>query len=161
MVSYFPHASRSSRLPSILCSFVYAFILVGCCVSRCQSRAIQRQRCISFIYFFIVWIVTPKDGTVSPIRSNPSAPPLRHPSHRGRRLLVDCCFSLLNSGHLRPRPGPSLCFFMGLFLAPQTRELMAEKANLMQCACPWRIGTGGTKSWVRGRCCHGDRGEPV
>ena len=28
--------------------------LVGCCVSRCQSRAIHRQRCISYIYFFIV-----------------------------------------------------------------------------------------------------------
>ena len=54
MVSYFPHASRSSHLPSILRSFVDAFFLVGCCVSRCQSRAIQRQRCISYIYFFIV-----------------------------------------------------------------------------------------------------------
>ena len=54
MVSYFPHASRSSHLTSILPSVVDAFFLVGCCVSRCQSRAIHRQRCISYIYFFIV-----------------------------------------------------------------------------------------------------------
>jgi hypothetical protein len=26
--------------------------LVGCCVSHCQSAAVQRQQCISFFYFF-------------------------------------------------------------------------------------------------------------
>ena len=160
MVSYFPYASRSSHLTSMRPSVVDAFfwlVVVWAVVNRGPSTG----NGVFHIYFFHRLNSRPKDGTVSPIRSNPSAPPLRHPSHRGRRLLVDCCVSLLNSGNLRPRPGPSLCFLMGLFLAPQTRELMAERAKPTPCACPWWIGTSGTKSWVRGRFCHGDRGEPV
>ena len=34
--------------------------LVGCCVSRCWSAALQRQRCVSFFYFFAAWFATPK-----------------------------------------------------------------------------------------------------
>ena len=34
---------------------------------------------------------------------------------------------------------------------------MAERANLTLRACPGPIGSGRTKSWVSGWCCHGDR----
>jgi hypothetical protein len=46
-------------------------------------------------------------------------------------------------------------------LEPRTREVMAERANPLPRACPWWIGTGSTKIWVPGRCCHEDRGRLV
>ncbi len=91
---------------------------------------------------------------------NPCAHPIRHPSHRVRQLLVDCFF------FAKPRPpkvkAPSISlFFMGLSLAPQTREPVVERASPTPRAFPGMMGIGGTKSWVRGWCCHGDRAKPV
>ena len=96
-----------------------------------------------------------------PTRSNQRAPPLQHPSHRWRQLLVDCFFFSSNRGHLRSRSRPSLFFLMGLFLASQTREPMVERASPTPRACRWPIGIGRTKCWVHGRCCHGDRAKLV
>ena len=45
-----------------------------------------------------------------------------------------------------PRPSPSLCFLMGHFSEPQTREPMAERENPTPHACPYLIGIGGIKS---------------
>ena len=62
MVSYFPRASRSSHLPSILPSVEDAYfwlVVVWAVVNWGPSKGVC-------IFFFIVWIVTPKDGIVSP-----------------------------------------------------------------------------------------------
>jgi hypothetical protein len=50
---------------------------------------------------------------------------------------------------------------MGLSLAPQTREPVVERASPTPRAFPGMMGIGGTKSWVRGWCCHEDRAKPV
>ncbi len=98
-------------------------------------------------------------GQCPPTRSPAHAPPPKHIPYHFRRLSVDCWLQSSNGGHLRPRPCPSLYFLMGLFLAPQTREQMMASANPTPRAFPGLIGSGSTTSWVRGSCCHGDRGQ--
>jgi hypothetical protein len=98
-------------------------------------------------------------GQCPPTRSPTDAPPPKHISYHFRRLSVDCWLQSSNGGHLRPRPRPSLYYLMGLFSAPQTREQTMASANPAPRAFPGPIGSGGTMSWVRGGCCHGDRGQ--
>ncbi len=99
-------------------------------------------------------------GRCPPTRSPAHAPLPKHiPYHHFCHLLVDCWLQSSNGGHLRPRPRPSFYFLMGLFSATQTREQTMASANPTSCAFPRLIGRGGTTSWVRGGCCHGDRGQ--
>ena len=55
-----------------------------------------------------------------PTCSTPAAPPLQPLSYRGGCLLADCCVSLSNGGCLRPRPHPSLSFFVLSFSPRKT-----------------------------------------
>jgi len=96
-----------------------------------------------------------------PTRSKPHAPPLRHPFHRGRNLLVDCCILSLNSGHLRPRPRPSLCFLMDLFLETQTGKPAIAPPNPTTGALRGTIGIGGAIGWGHRCTTHGDRGAKL
>jgi len=127
MVSCFPHASRSSHLPSILPSvvdpcfwLVVAFrISIGGCI---------RPRRI-FVFIFVRRSVhRPKRWySVTPTRS---VHPNIHPTViTDFRLSVGCCVVCSNGGHLRPRPRPSLCFFRGCVLAPQTKEPTMARAQ--------------------------------
>jgi hypothetical protein len=91
--------------------------LVGCCVSRCRSAAVQRQRCILYIFFHRLNSSPQTIGRRHPIHSNPHAPPLQHLSYRGRQLF-DCCIFQLNGGHLRPRHHFPSIFFIFLLAEP-------------------------------------------
>ena len=83
-------------------------------------------------------------GRRPPTWSNPVAPPLQRPLYRGRRQSVDCYFLPFNGDHLRPRPAFLSIFFMGLALAPQTREPTAAPPSPMMSALRNPIGSGGT-----------------
>ncbi len=58
--------------------------------------------------------------------------------------LIVVCF---NSGHLRPEPGASLCFLMGLFSVPQTKEPTVARAIPTPRNLHGPIGSIGTKIW--------------
>ncbi len=66
MVLHFPPCLLTGAHPlhtPLHCGRLFS---VGCCVSHCQSAAVQRQRCILYSIFFIAWVVAPNNGTVSP-----------------------------------------------------------------------------------------------
>ncbi len=133
--------------------------LVGCCVSHCQLAAVQRQRCILYIIFFIAWVVAPNDGMVSPHalscpRASTQTYPLPLPLPIGWLLVT-----VIERRPPKAKAPPISLFLMGLFLAPQTREQTMASANPTPCAFPGPIGSGGTTTWVRGGNCHGDRGQ--
>ncbi len=98
-------------------------------------------------------------GRRHPTRYNSHAPPLQHPSERGRQLLVDCCLSSLNGGHLRLEPGVSLYFLMCLHLAPQTGEPAIAPPNSTTGALRGTIGSRGAIGWGHRYSVHGERGQ--
>ncbi len=86
-------------------------------------------------------------GHRHPTRYNSHAPPLQHPSERGHQLLVDCCLSSLNGGHLRPEPSISLYFLVCLHLAPQTGKPAIVPPNPTTGALRGTIGSHGAIGW--------------
>ncbi len=98
-------------------------------------------------------------GCPHPTRYNSHVPPLQHPSERGRQLLVDCCLSSSNGGHLRPEPGVSLYFLMCLHFAPQTGKPAIEPPNPTTGALRGTIGSCGAIGWGHGYTAHGERGQ--
>jgi hypothetical protein len=98
-------------------------------------------------------------GCHHPTRYNFHAPPLQHPSERGRQLLVDCCLSSSNGGHLRPEPDVSLYFLMSLHLAPQTGKPAIAPPNLTTGALRGTIGSRGTLGWGHRYSAHRERGQ--
>jgi hypothetical protein len=113
-----------------------------------------------FVFMFVQRSVhRPKQWYgVTPTRSVQVARPPEYHPHRDRGLSVGCCFVCSNSGHLRPRPRPSLCFLRGCVSAPQTKEPTIARAQPTPRALYGLIGSRGAKIWVHGRCCHGERG---
>ncbi len=119
-----------------------------------------RPPCFSFLLFFASIHLTPQTmGRCPPTHSALAGPPLMHPIYRSHQPLISCCVFLLNSGHLRPWPQPSLYFSIGLVLAPQSTEPAMARAHQTPSACYRPIGSGSAKIWGHGGCCHGDR-EP-
>ncbi len=98
-------------------------------------------------------------GRRHPTRYNSHAPPLQHPSKRGRQLLVDCCLSSLNGSHLRPESGVSLYFLMCLHLAPQTGEAAIAPPNPTTGAMRGTIGSRGAIGWGHQYSAHRERGQ--
>ncbi len=96
-------------------------------------------------------------GHRHPTRYNSHAPPLQHPSECGRQLLVYCCLSSSNGGHLRPEPGVSLYFLKCLHLAPQTGEPAIAPPNPTIGALRGTIGSRGTIGWGHRYSVHGER----
>ncbi len=66
--------------------------------------------------------------------------------HRSQ-LLVDCYVFQWKGGHLRPDPGASLYFMLGLFLSPWTGEPSAAPPNLTGRALRGPIESSITMSW--------------
>ncbi len=98
-------------------------------------------------------------GRRHPTRYNSHSPPLQHPSERGRQLLVDCCLSSSNGGHLRPEPGVSLYFLVRLHLAPQTGKPAIVPPNPITGALRGTIGSRGAIGWGHRYTAHGERGQ--
>ncbi len=98
-------------------------------------------------------------GCRHPTCYNSHTPPLRHPSKRGRQLLVDCCLSSSNGGHLRPEPGVSLYFLMCLHLVPQTGKPAIVLPNPTTGALRGTIGSCGAIGWGHRYSAHGERGQ--
>ena len=158
MVTCFPHASRSSRLPSVVPSVTAAcFWLVV--VLKIMRLGRRKPRCI-FHNLFLVFLL--------PLQMIAKRSP--HTFHHGRTpspisspqqtptfgwLL---CFPNPNGSHLRPRPRPPHCFLMGCISAPKTREPTAAPPNPKARALHGSIGSGGTMSWWRHSSTHGGRG---
>ncbi len=138
-------------------SFPFIFSWLLCVGSPIGSQL--RPPCILSLLFFVLLHLTPQTMGSCPLtHSVPAAPPLIHPIYRGCQPLVGCCMLLLlNGGHLRPRPQPSLYFSMGLVLAPQSMEPAMARAHRAPCACYRPIGSRSAKIWVHGGCCHGER----
>ena len=131
MVSRFPHASCSSHLPSILPSVPAAcfLFLVGCCFSNIHQWPYKAKT-----YFCIYICLTLSSPPQTMVRRHPthSAQVMRppgYPPHRDHGLLVGYCVVCSNSGHLRPRPRPFLCFSRGCVSAPQTKEPTMARAQ--------------------------------
>jgi hypothetical protein len=72
-----------------------------------------------------------------PARSTPAAPPLQHPTCRGRQLSVDLCVLLFIGGHLRPTPLPWLYFWCVEFIDPNKGTSSGESNpdNARMCVC--------------------------
>ncbi len=71
------------------------------------------------LYFFIVPIVSPNDGTMSPPMLHPGRASSINTPHCERRLSAGCCVFPWSFGHLRPNHH-SLSFFCCVFiLSPQ------------------------------------------
>jgi hypothetical protein len=98
-------------------------------------------------------------GRHHPTRYNSYVPPLQHPSERSCQLLVDCCLSSSNGGHLRQEPGAFLYFFMCLHLAPQTGEPAIAPPNPTTGALRWTIGSRGAIGWGHQYTTHRERGQ--
>jgi hypothetical protein len=96
-------------------------------------------------------------GRRHPTCYNSHAPPLQHPSERGRQLLVDCYLSLSNCGQLRP--GVSLYFLMCLHLAPQTGKPAIAPPNPTTGALRGTIGSRGAIGWGHRYSAHGEKGQ--
>jgi hypothetical protein len=64
-----------------------------------------------------------------PTRFVPVATLLQCPLHCCHLFSVGCCVPLLNGGHLRPRPHPSLYFLMCFVCTPQTSDPTPASAN--------------------------------
>ena len=95
--------------PSYVTPALFCLVVVCVIIDLRPSKA--TESCILFI--FVSFQSLPDTMRQRPpTRSYPHAPPLQHPSHRGRQLLVDCCVSLSNGSHLRPNPHLSLYFLM-------------------------------------------------
>ena len=114
--------------------------LVGCCLSRCRSVAVQRQQCILYIFFHRLNLSPQTIGCCHPTHSNPHTPPLQHLSYRGRQQLFDCCIFQLNGGHLRPRHHFPSIFLMHLNFASQTGEPAIAPPNPITGALRWARG---------------------
>jgi hypothetical protein len=54
------------------------------------------------LYFFVIPIVTPNDGTMSPPTLHPGRASSINTPHRERQLLAGCCVFPWSLGHLRP-----------------------------------------------------------
>jgi hypothetical protein len=61
--------------------------------------------------------------------------------------------------HLRTRPGPSLCFSMGLLPAPQTGKPVIAQPKPTVGASRMTIGSRGAIGWAHHCSTHGDRGQ--
>jgi len=154
-----PALPRRSLLLSVLFSTASAYfwlVVVYKFTDRRPSKAT--------VYFFLLIFPSCKSlpqtmGRRPPIRSIPRAPPLQRPPHLCLRLLVGCCVSPLNGGHLRPMHHVPLYFLMWPHFAPELGEPAVASPNPTQRVCPGPIGSGGTKSRGCGGCCHGDRGQ--
>jgi hypothetical protein len=156
MASHFPHASRSSHLPSILLSVAAACFWLVVAFQISISGRIRPQ--YNFVFIFVQRSVhRPKQWCgITPTRSVKVARPPEYPPHRDHGLLVGCCMPSSNGGHLSPEPRPSLCFLMRLFSAPQTGKPVITPPNptmgalsgtyrkqqrhwlVAPTACPWR-----------------------
>ncbi len=88
MVSHFPPCLPTATHPLQTTLHRGCLFLVGCCVSRCRSAAVQRQRCISF-FIFCRLICHPQ--TI-----------IRHPPHTFRR---NCVSSMMIPSSLTPTFG--------------------------------------------------------
>ncbi len=126
--------------------------LVGCCVSRCRSAAVQRQRRVSFFYFFAAWFATPK--TI-----------IRHPPHTFR---PDPVSSIMIPSPLTPTFGwllhltskrqppkaetPSLSLFIdgSRFGAPSKGTSRGDRKPTTRCLL-----------WNHGESRHQDFGAPL
>jgi hypothetical protein len=98
-------------------------------------------------------------GHRHPTHYNSNAPPLQHPSERGRQLLVDCCLSSSNGGQLRPEPCVSLYFLMCLHLAPQIGNPAIAPPNPTTGALRGTRGSRGAIGWGHRYSAHGERGQ--
>jgi hypothetical protein len=156
MVSCFPHASRSSHLPSILPSVAAACFWLVVAFQTSISGHIRSRRI--FVFIFVRHSVhRPKQWySVTPTRTIQVPHPSEYPSHRDRGLLVCCCVVCSNGGHRRPRPHPSLCFSRGCVSETQTKEPTMARAQPTPRALYGPIGSNGAKIWVHGGCCHGE-----
>ena len=122
MVSCFPRASHSSRLPFIVPSVAAAcFWLVVVCKIFNRRPSTPRAQPISLFFCRSPPFDAPNNRTTTPTRSAPVASPLQRPPHRRRQLSVGCCVPPSNGGHLRPRVRPSLYFFGRLIRPPKRR----------------------------------------
>ena len=156
MVSCFPRASRSSRLPQIV-----PFVAAACFWLVVALKIIIWQSLKATTYFslfgFLSLDLTPQTMAQSPLtRAPPRAPPLKHLPYRFRRLLVDCWVSWSIGSHLRPRRRVPLYFLMGLVFAP-TRTARPQQLSQAPRAFGWLLGEWGraqrgaiNKIWWRG-----------
>ena len=111
------------------------------------------------LYFLLLHLVTPNDGTFSPTQSNSVVPPLQHTATNPQLIVMSCRLTATTKGQ---DPTFLSIFLMWLVLAPQTREPTAAPPNLMARPLRKPIGSGSAMSWW---CClptHGGRGlKPV
>ncbi len=125
------HSPPPSNLLSCSSSITPAcFWLVVVC-KYCTGHIV-----LTFCNFFHCSVHHPKRwyGT-PPTHSAQVASLLWNPPHCWCQLSVDCCILCPNSGHLRPRPHPSLCFSMGCILVPQTRDRRVARAPRCRAPC--------------------------
>ena len=123
MVSHFPHASRSSHLPSIHPSIAAACFWLDVAFQMSIGGRIRPRHIFVFMYV--------RRSVHHPKRWYGITPTCQISPHYDRRLSVGCCIVCSNGSHLRPRPCPSLCFSRGCILAPQTKEPTVVRAQPM------------------------------
>ncbi len=124
-----------------------------------------RPHRILFLYFCCCSICCPKQRNNTPHSLLPSgsSSPSSLPSPSLPPTIGDCyvLWPWPNSGHLRPRPRPSLYLLMHLKPASQPREPATTSTNLPLGTCNRLIGSCVAMIWGHGRCCHGDREIPL
>jgi hypothetical protein len=146
------HTASSITPPSL--PHIFGWLL---CVGSSIGGQLRPPCIVLILFFALLYLIPQMMGRHPPTRSTPAAPPIIHPIYRGHQILIGCCVLLLDSGHLRPRPQPNLYLSMGLVLAPQSMEPGTARVHRMPRACYRLIGSRGTKIWIRGKCCHGER----
>ncbi len=113
-----PQTIDSPIPPAPLCSSNYppsplccaGVLLVGRCVIFIRRRPSMATTYFCWRFFSSLICCSKQRDNNPPTRSALVAFPLQCPFHRWCQILVGCCVSPLNGGHLRPRVLPS-CFF--------------------------------------------------
>jgi hypothetical protein len=91
---------------------------------------------VFFILILLSLLLTPQTMQQHPTPCSATAtPPLQYHCYHRHQLSVDYGVSLLNGSHLKPEPGASLYFLMGLFLAPQMKQPTATRVSPMRRVC--------------------------
>ncbi len=115
-----------------------------------------------YYIFFVDQFAAQNDGIVSP-HALPAqrASALTPPPTASVDYRVDCCLKSPNGGHLRPGPRASLNFFVRPIPTLQSTEPATARAHRTPRACFRPIGSCGSKIYVHGGFCHGERGPKL
>jgi hypothetical protein len=123
MVSCFPCASRSSRLPFIVPSVAAACFRLLLCVKFSIGGRLWPRPSPS-LYFFVACLhSSPQTMGQCPPHVPPRSRLLSNaPLTVDNNFSVGCCVPPSNGGHLRPRVRPSLFFVVDYFDPPNDRQ---------------------------------------